>query len=132
MKVSATIRSSHNVIETTLETNDSSRHLTLPTKPSGFGSSVSGGELLLLALATCYCNDIYREAAKKDIRVLNVHVEVDATFDAAGEPGSGFEYKAYVDAEAKPEEIRELIEHTDRVAEIHNTLRKGAAIKLVH
>jgi uncharacterized OsmC-like protein len=132
MKVSATIRSSHNVIETTLETNDSSRHLALPPKPSGFGSSVSGGELLLLALATCYCNDIYREAAKKDIRVLNVHVEVDATFDAAGEPGSEFEYKAYVDAEAKPEEIRELIEYTDRVAEIHNTLRKGAAIKLVH
>ena len=131
MKVSATIRSSHNVIETTLQTNDSSRHVTLLPKASGYGSSVSGGELLLLALATCYCNDIYREAAKKSIKVLNVHVEVDATFGAEGEPGSAFEYKAYVDADAKPEDIRDLIDHTDRVAEIHNTLRNGVAIKLV-
>lgn len=132
MKASAIIRSSHNVLETTLQANDTSRHLALPVKVSGFGSAASGGELLLLALATCYCNDIYREAAKRGIQVLNVHVEVDATFGAEGEPGSGFEYKAYVDAEAGPDVIRELIEHTDRVAEIHNTLRKGVAIKLVY
>jgi hypothetical protein len=33
----------------------------------GGGSSANGGELLCLALATCYCNDVYREAKKRGI-----------------------------------------------------------------
>jgi uncharacterized OsmC-like protein len=36
---------------------------------------------LFLALATCYCNDIYREAAKRNIKVDSVEVEVEGTFE---------------------------------------------------
>ena len=33
-------------------------------KSPGRGSAVNGGEFLVLALATCYCNDLYREAER--------------------------------------------------------------------
>lgn len=86
--------------------------------------------MLFLALATCYCNDIYREAAKRDIEVDRVEVEVTGNFEAEGKPGSNIVYRAKVDAKASPEEIRELLSHTDTVAEIQNTLRVGTAVKL--
>jgi uncharacterized OsmC-like protein len=39
----------------------------------------TGGELLFAALATRVCNDLYREAAKRDIAVQNVKVKVTGT-----------------------------------------------------
>ena len=33
------------------------------------------GELPLLSLSVCYCNDIYREAAKRNIKVSEISVE---------------------------------------------------------
>jgi organic hydroperoxide reductase OsmC/OhrA len=44
------------------------------------GSSINGGELLFAALATCFCNDLYREAAQRGINVQDVDVEVTETF----------------------------------------------------
>src|SRR5579872_5659952 len=118
MKLSASINSKAGHHEITVSTNDMAKSISIPPKPSGFGSSVNGGELLLLALATCFCNDIYREAAKKNITVTGVEVEFTGEFGSDGEPGSNFGYKANVISAAPSETIRELIEHTDRVAEI--------------
>ncbi|HXD78813.1 MAG TPA: hypothetical protein VN616_13440 [Puia sp.] len=59
----ARISSSHDLTEAVVQTNDVAKNLRLPTKSTGFGSGINGGELLLLSLATCRCNDIYREAA---------------------------------------------------------------------
>lgn len=78
---------------------------------------------MFLALATCYCNDIYREAAKRGLRVEQVEVEVEGNFGAEGEPAKNVTYRAKVTAQASEAEIRELMSHTDRVAEIQNTLR---------
>jgi uncharacterized OsmC-like protein len=97
-------------------------------KPSGFGSSINGGELLALALATCFCNDIYREAAKRNINVRAVNVKVNSEFGAEGAPGAHFTYTADVEADASAAEIEALIQHTDQVAEIHNTLRTGVPV----
>jgi hypothetical protein len=58
-------------------------------------------------------------------------VKVTGEFGAEGEPGFNFQYKANVTADASKEEIDALISHTDTVAEIHNTLRKGLNISLV-
>jgi len=131
MKMSAKIKHSllHQGIE--VQTNGVIKHVNIPAKANGRGSSVNGGELLLLALATCFCNDIYREAAKRNIEVLDVEVIVTGKFGADGEPGSDFEYKANIVANVSDEKIKELLEHTDKVAEIHNTLRKGIDVKLV-
>lgn len=114
----------------TLKTDNNSHTLEIPGKPSGFGSSANGGELLFLALATCYCNDIYREAAKMNIRVEHVEVEVNGEFGTAGEPAKNIVYRAKVTAQASKEEIQKLMRHTDRVAEIQNTLRAGITVTL--
>lgn len=130
MEMSATIESQFNQHKVVVQTNDSAKTLHISPKPTGFGSSVNGGELLLLSLATCFCNDIYREAAKRNIVVSGVEVICTGEFGAEGEPGSNFSYKANITADASPAEIEDLIRHTDRVAEVHNTLRKGLSITL--
>lgn len=130
MKISASVHNSGGVYEVVVQTNDTIRSVAIPSKPSGFGSSINGGELLLLALATCYCNDIYREAGRRGIKVTTVEVTADGTFGADGEPALEISYRANVQAEADNSGIRDLMIHTDRVAEIQNTLRAGVSVKL--
>ena len=103
--------------------------LSIAPKPTG-GSSVSGGELLFLALATCFCNDIYREAAKRDIKVKSVQVEVTGDFEAERKPASNIVYHVKVDAEASAEKIQELVLYVDSIAEIQNTVRFGTSVTL--
>ena len=130
MKISTTIDSKFNQHKITVRTNETDSEIHIAPKSSGFGSSINGGELLLLSLATCFCNDIYREAAKRNIAVSGVEVEFTGDFGAEGEPGSNFKYKANVISDASAAEIQELISYTDQIAEIHNTLRKGLSITL--
>lgn len=111
-------------------TNGTVRTLEIPAKRGGGGSSVNGGELLALALATCYCNDLYREAARVGIGVRSVDVHVETHFGAAGEPASRIRYRAIISADAPERAVRDLAEHTDRVAEVHNTLRLGMSVEL--
>lgn len=96
----------------------------------GYGLGFNGGELLLLAIGGCYSNDIFREAGKRGITVKNVHVTVRA--DWAGEPvrAQNVSFDVALEAEATQAEILDLIRHTDRVAEIPNSLRLGAEVKL--
>ena len=130
MRISAQIHNREGQHEVRLTTNDQSRSLTIPPKPSGFGSTANGGELLFLALATCYCNDIYREAEKQNIHVQSVEVTVEGDFGAPGEPARNVTYRARVTAQASDEEIRSLMQHTDQVAEIQNTLRSATPVIL--
>ncbi|WP_216321698.1 OsmC family protein [Deinococcus aestuarii] len=130
MKISARVQSSEGQHHVTLRTGDHSHALTIAPRPTGFGSSANGGELLFLALATCYCNDVYREAAKRGLRVRRVDVEVEGEFGAEGEPARNVTYHVRVAADASEVELRALLSHTDRVAEIQNTLRTGVPVTL--
>jgi organic hydroperoxide reductase OsmC/OhrA len=65
MIITAKIENSLNKNLVTVQTNSIAQQLTIPEKSTGLGSSVNGGEWLCLALATCFCNDIYREAKKE-------------------------------------------------------------------
>ena len=130
MKINARVQNSRNDHQVTLQTDDKIHSIVIPPKASGFGSSANGGELLLLALATCYCNDIYREAAKRNLKVERVEVEVDGDFGAEGEPAKNVVYRAKVSAQASEEEIQELMRFTDTVAEIHNTFRVETPVVL--
>ncbi len=132
MKISAHLQNSYGDHQVTVTTSGQSQSLHIPPKPSGFGSSANGGELLFLALATCYCNDLYREADKQGIQIISVDVEVEGDFGGAGEPARNVTYRARVSAHASQEAIRALMQHTDQVAEIHNTLRIGTPIRLDH
>jgi organic hydroperoxide reductase OsmC/OhrA len=130
MRISAQIQNQEGQHLVRLTTNDQSRSITIPPKPTGFGSSANGGELLFLALATCYCNDIYREAEKQNILVHSVEVTVEGDFGAPGEPARNMSYRARVTARASDEEIRSLMQQTDQVAEIQNTLRSATPVTL--
>ena len=130
MKITAKVENSKDNHQVTLQTNDHVHSITIPPKPTGYGSSANGGELLFLALATCYCNDIYREAAKRNIKVERVEVNVEGDFGAEGEPARNVSYQTKVFAQASEEEIREMMEFTDTVAEIQNTLRVGPSVVL--
>lgn len=131
LTISAQVMNRQGSHEVMLKTNDAEHAITIPPRSSGFGSSANGGELLFLALATCYCNDIYREAARRNITVRSVQVEVSGTFgEAPGSAAQDVTYSATVEAEASEEAIRELMRHTDTVAEIQNTLRQATAVTL--
>jgi hypothetical protein len=122
MKISAHIDNSAGEHHIALTTNDEILSVSIHPKPSGFGSSVNGGELLFLALAT----------SKLNIQVERVEVEVNGDFGAAGEPAQNVSYRAQVHAKGTEEEIHALMEYTDTVAEIQNTLRVGTPVKLTH
>lgn len=130
MNISARVQNSEGEHHVTLRTGDQTHALTVPPRPAGFGSSVNGGELLFLALATCFCNDVYREAAKQGLRVRRVDVEVEGQFGAEGEPARNVTYHVRVAADASEAEIRALLNRTDRMAEIQNTLRSGVPVTL--
>lgn len=130
MKVSASIKSNFNKHEVVVQTNEAAKSIQISPKASGYGSSINGGELLMLSLATCFCNDLYREAGKRKLAIAGVEVLFDGEFDAEGEEGTNFSYSAHVISDASSSEIKELINWTDRIAEIHNTLRKGIPVTL--
>jgi organic hydroperoxide reductase OsmC/OhrA len=130
VKISARVESRSGEHHVVLSTNGAAHGIDIPPKASGPGSSANGGELLFLALATCYCNDIYREAAKREIVVHEVEVSVDGQFGGPGEPARELTYRAKVVADASEDEIRELMRHTDTVAEIQNTLRTATPVTL--
>lgn len=130
MKINAGVSSREGEHQVTLRTNENIQSIVIPPKSTGFGSSVNGGELLFLALATCYCNDLYREAGKKGIKVQQVEVEVDGDFGGEGDSATNVTYRAKVTAQASEEDIRALIEQTDRLTEIQNTLRRGTPVVL--
>ncbi|HSL31664.1 MAG TPA: OsmC family protein [Anaerolineales bacterium] len=129
MKYSASLENRPGVHQVTLKVGDKEQSLPIPPRETG-GSSLTGGELLFLALATCYCNDIYREATARGIKVTGVEVKVEGDFEAPRLPGTNIVYRARVTAEASDEQIRELMLHTDTIAEVHNTLRVGTPVKL--
>src|SRR6185312_3385687 len=114
MKIRAFVRNSPLGHAVAVATDDSSRDLPIPPRSGGRGSSVNGGELLLAALATCYCNDLFREAGHLGIGLSaeNIH------------------YSARIKSDASQDRIEELLAMTDKVAEVHNTIRAGTSVTL--
>nr|WP_298924022.1 OsmC family protein [uncultured Allomuricauda sp.] len=132
MKFSAHIDSQKGRHSVKVTSNGATKALKIESGANGLGSSINGGEFLFLALATCFCNDIYREAKRKNITVTKVIVEASGEFSAIGAPGYNLTYTAKLEGNATDEELNQLILETDKVAEIHNTLRQGVAVTLVN
>ena len=130
MEISAVVRNAASRHEVAVATDGNERALALPAKLSGGGSAVNGGELLMLALATCYCNDLYREAARLGIVLDGVEVRATARFEGIGLAASDIRYRAKVSSSAPAERIAALLRETDAVAEIHNTVRAGVPVVL--
>ena len=128
MRISAQVSNTARSHAVGVSTSGQSKPLAIAGRAGG-GSAVNGGELLMLALATCYCNDLYREAARLGIELTEVEVEASADFDGIGLAARNVEYRARIASPASPEQIEQLLGETDAVAEVHNTLRAGAAVR---
>jgi len=131
MDMSGHVRSRGTDLQVTVRTAGTAQVLPVSAKPSGLGSAVNGGELLMAALATCYCNDLYREAARLGIAIDGCEVSATATFNGPGLGAERISYSARVESSASPDQIENLLSQTDRLAEIHNTLRSGCPVRRV-
>ena len=131
MEISATVTSSASAHAATVRTGAVSQSLAVPAKATGLGSAVNGGEFLMLALATCYCNDLYREAARLRIPIEGAEVEAIAEFPGVGLAATNIRYRAVVKSSASAEAIAQLLRETDAVAEVHNTVRAGVPVELL-
>lgn len=131
MEISATVRNSGAEHVVAVRTDGRAQSVSIPPKRSGQGSGVNGGELLMLALATCYCNDLYREAARLGVTLDGVEVEATAHFPGVGLAATDIRYRAKVSSAAAPAAIAELLRQTDAVAEVHNTVRSDVPVVLV-
>src|SRR5947209_15954454 len=100
------------------------------TQAGGMGLGFNGGELLLLAIGGCYCNDLFREAAQRGMVIKSIQVVVEAHW--GGEPMRAQQVILVprIEAEANEAEILDLITSTDHMAEIPNSLRLGTPVRL--
>lgn len=105
MEISARVRNEGTTHEAAVRTSGTEQRLAASPKSAGRGSAVNSGEFLMLALATCYCIDIHREAARMNVPVDAVEVEARAEFAGVGLAASGFTYRARVASPASSEEI---------------------------
>lgn len=131
MEISASVTSSASAHDALVRTGTSSQALAVPAKATGRGSSINGGEFLMLALATCYCNDLYREAERLRIPIEGAQVEATAEFPGIGLAATNIRYRALVKSSADAEEIARLLRETDAVAEVQNTVRAGVPVELL-
>ncbi len=101
-----------------------------PADAGGGGKGFNGGQLLYLAIAGCVSNDLFRDAAKFDVKLERVVVRVRGDF--VGDPAVSSEvtYDVEVSGEGGAERLRQLINHVDRIGEIPNTLRRVTEVRL--
>ena len=127
MDISARLKSTAGAIEAIVATDGAAKTIPLPAKPGG-GSGINGGELLMLALAACYCNDVYREAQRDGVPIEGVEVDASARFTGRGVGASNVRYRASVTSSAPDDVVQKLLRDTDNVAEIHRSLRAGTYV----
>ncbi len=131
MEIVAYVRNTGTFHEASVSSDGTRRAVQVPARDAGRGSAVNGGEFLMLALATCFCNDIYREAGRLKILVEAVEVEARAEFSGIGLAASNITYRARISSPAPEADLAALLRQTDAVAEVQNTVRSGIPVSLV-
>jgi organic hydroperoxide reductase OsmC/OhrA len=101
-----------------------------PAAAGGSGLGFNGGQLLYLAIAACWSNDLYREAAARGITLHRVAVAVDGDFPGRGAASSEIRVDVQVEADADDAALRELLAEVERVAEIPATLARPTTIAI--
>lgn len=130
MRISATVHDAPGRHEVTVSTEGTESTLAIGTRDTGRGSASNGGELLTAALATCFVNDLHREAARRGLVVGDVRVTVESEFGGPGDPARTLAYSVRVESPEDRDVIEDLVRATDRLAEVHNTIRAGLPVVL--
>jgi uncharacterized OsmC-like protein len=128
MKITASVKSSFQSFTANVGTDGFEQPLNIPIHSSGYGSAINGGELLLSAMAIGYCNEIYLEAKKRKINISSMEVTCAGSF-SEGKPADQLRYNVLIEADARAEEIGDLILKIDEKAVVHLTLRRANTIE---
>lgn len=101
-----------------------------PTEAGGRGLGFNGGQLLNLAVAGCVSNDLFREAARRGVRLDRVRVVADS--DYVGNPATSttIDHQVELSGDASEEDLADLVRYVDEIAEIPNSIRRGAEVRL--
>lgn len=101
-----------------------------PSEAGGGGRGFNGGQLLHLAVAACVSNDLFREAAARDLVLTRVVVRVDGGYAGTPAVSTGIRYSVEIEGRASENELHSLATYVDEIAEIPNSLRLGADVTL--
>ena len=101
-----------------------------PAGAGGGGLGFNGGQLLYMAIAACWSNDLYREAATMGVELDGVEITVDGDFPARGSGSTPITVDVVVRSPAPEEQVRELIAEVKRVAEIPRAIRDATSIEV--
>ena len=101
-----------------------------PADAGGRGLGFNGGQLLYLAIGGCVSNDLFREATTRGIELTTVRVIVRGDFRGDPAISAPISYDVELSGDASREQLEELVEHVDAIAEIPNSVRNGTAVKL--
>jgi len=101
-----------------------------PPEAGGGGRGFNGGQLLHLAVAGCVSNDLFREAARREITLTRVVVTVDGGYGGQPVVSTGISYSVEVAGPAPEADLIALVNHVDTIAEIPNSLRQGTPVTL--
>src|SRR3954447_6132719 len=101
-----------------------------PAEGGGRGIGFNGGQLLSLAVAGCVSNDLFREADLEGIDLRQVRVRVDGDFGGDPPVSTDISYDVELSGNASEQELRNLADKVDRIAEIPNSLRGGTQVTM--
>ena len=101
-----------------------------PVEAGGRGLGFNGGQLLNLAVAGCVSNDLFREAARRGIRLDRVRVVADSTYAGSLATSSPIEYEVELSGDPSPEALANLVTYLDEIAEIPSSIRRGTEVWL--
>ena len=101
-----------------------------PAAGGGRGLGFNGGQLLYAAIAACYSNDLYREAATMGVALRRVALSVDGDFPARGEPSTPISVDLELEGDAPESRLHELVDLVDRIAEIPNSIRGTTPVEI--
>ena len=95
-----------------------------PAEAGGRGLGFNGGQLLNLAVAGCVSNDLFREAAKRGIRLDRVRVVAQSDYSGGPAVSTPIEYQVELSGDASDEALADLVAYVDEIAEIPNSIRR--------
>src|SRR4051794_21183152 len=101
-----------------------------PAEGGGRGIGFNGGQLLYLAVAGCVSNDLFREAATDGVDLRQVRVRVHGDFGGGPPVSTDISYDVELSGNAAEQELRDLADKVDRIAEIPNSLRDGTRVTM--
>ena len=96
----------------------------------GDGIGYSGGQVLVLAVGTCFYNNLFYAADQRNIKIRNVELEVVSRWTEEPMVSSGIQINAKVEAEANSDEIQELILYASQASTVSNSVREGITVSM--